>query len=1093
MAPRGLSTLDVALIVKELRFSLLNMRLAKMYDSNPRIYIFNFTASGSARAKLLGKEKDFGMLKQTLVVETGVRAHLTQFDWDKQVSPNVFTLKARKELVGLRFENVVQLGKDRVIMITLGGGDKLRNVFIELYGKGNIIITNKDYNILLSLRMSPFSVQGTPYTPQFRTSIKAPSEDAVQAEITAACTHSRFKKRGGAGLALSSQFEVGQTIAALALEACGFDPKTRPSDVASDAEAMGKLAETLGMAGTAADEIFSDNPVPSKAYVIFRARDREYEAHFTDSSLLPTTASDDEKALLFVSMYADSWSVVPPFPGLPHRLIRLPPSPDTEEHTFPPLLPSPGVMAQALREDSGPLFLELDSLSRALDLVLSSGKTTVEARRRAGGVSTAEKKAMRSFEQQIEIATKLRRTIKDEREAARALETYADIADKSLRFVEMLVKAGTRWDEITETVQKRGADGDNVCRIIGPINFHKEEMFVQLPRLVSDEGGAPSEIVPILCNFTLSARANVASHFEAAKRAEQKLGRVNDMLDELKRRGEMKTDLARQEERQRGSVAGVGNIRRALWFEKYNWFFSSDGLLVLSGREAHSNETLVRRQLSKRDLFVHAHAHGAAITIIKAPGCVPEGWVPPSQTLREAGQAAVAHSKLWDTKTTGGSFWVFANQVSKQPPSGEFLPTGSFCIRGRRNPIQPQALELSAAILFRLSPDAKIPELSADDAHVLSDPWRFAYTPLFEHRWLRDAETSASEMYLEALLPPPPAATSDASDEASVKNLLITEIAKSRKKAAAQQAARPKAPKGGSTEQNRKLEEKKKAKKARKEKIRAQKIEAAKRKRAQHVKEVQKLAEREGVDVETFAKEHGIELDTRTRAQRLKDNAFERTMKSEEHPEAAAGAEPRPAALASLCTMCGCVGHSEKECSLLAAFTRWHQFRLPPALIPADADPQKKRLGRAAERQILREEMEMVDPVGLEVDSLESASQFQIFSRFVSAPAPGQPLDSCVMCVGPPAALRRCKYRVGVTPGSLKRGKALAAMLSVFTRPQMPPAPREALLIRSMWGDQLVQLLPPLVALSGAGMKGKMGAGPRGRKRGQSKQRRGAK
>lgn len=47
-------------------------------------------------------------------------------------------------------------------------------------------------------------------------------------------------------------------------------------------------------------------------------------------------------------------------------------------------------------------------------------------------------------------------------------------------------------------------------------------------------------------------------------------------------------------------------------------------------------------------------------------------------------------------------WYVQASQVSKSAPSGEFLPTGSFMIRGKKNFLYPQRLEMSLAMTFRL-------------------------------------------------------------------------------------------------------------------------------------------------------------------------------------------------------------------------------------------------------------------------------------------------------------------------------------------------------------------------------------------------------
>jgi len=121
--------------------------------------------------------------------------------------------------------------------------------------------------------------------------------------------------------------------------------------------------------------------------------------------------------------------------------------------------------------------------------------------------------------------------------------------------------------------------------------------------------------------------------------------------------------------------------RRTEWFEKFRWFFTSSGLLVLAGRDRSSNETLVRRYMEERDLYVHADVHGAPSTVIKAgTGEIDEN------SIRQACAFALIHSKLWSSGTTAGDvYWVRADQVTKRPTSGEYVPTGAFVIRGTRN------------------------------------------------------------------------------------------------------------------------------------------------------------------------------------------------------------------------------------------------------------------------------------------------------------------------------------------------------------------------------------------------------------------------
>lgn len=59
--------------------------------------------------------------------------------------------------------------------------------------------------------------------------------------------------------------------------------------------------------------------------------------------------------------------------------------------------------------------------------------------------------------------------------------------------------------------------------------------------------------------------------------------------------------------------------RKPYWFERFNWFVTSENVLVLSGRDAQQNELLVKRHLTKGDIYVHADLHGASTTIVKSP------------------------------------------------------------------------------------------------------------------------------------------------------------------------------------------------------------------------------------------------------------------------------------------------------------------------------------------------------------------------------------------------------------------------------------------------------------------------------------------
>jgi len=119
---------------------------------------------------------------------------------------------------------------------------------------------------------------------------------------------------------------------------------------------------------------------------------------------------------------------------------------------------------------------------------------------------------------------------------------------------------------------------------------------------------------------------------------------------------------------------------KSMWFEAYRWTISSESHLILGGRDARTNDQLVKKHLKDGDRYAHADVHGAPSTVIK------DGAKATDVTLREACEFALAYSKAWSAGLSSGSaYWVLPEQVSKQAESGEFLPRGAFVIRGKRN------------------------------------------------------------------------------------------------------------------------------------------------------------------------------------------------------------------------------------------------------------------------------------------------------------------------------------------------------------------------------------------------------------------------
>jgi len=174
-------------------------------------------------------------------------------------------------------------------------------------------------------------------------------------------------------------------------------------------------------------------------------------------------------------------------------------------------------------------------------------------------------------------------------------------------------------------------------------------------------------------------------YYERAKTARRKIKGLRKAMEETER-------LIRKEAVEEKRPEARWKPRRRFWFDPYRWFITSRGRIAVAGRDAKSNERVVKRYLKEGDIYLHADVQGASSVVLKM-----EGGEVDEKELEEAAQFAVINSKAWRAAHAfGRAFWVLPHQVSKTPPSGEFLPRGSFMIRGKKNFVDHLPLRCAA-------------------------------------------------------------------------------------------------------------------------------------------------------------------------------------------------------------------------------------------------------------------------------------------------------------------------------------------------------------------------------------------------------------
>ena len=129
------------------------------------------------------------------------------------------------------------------------------------------------------------------------------------------------------------------------------------------------------------------------------------------------------------------------------------------------------------------------------------------------------------------------------------------------------------------------------------------------------------------------------------------------------------------------------------WYERYRWFFTSDGLLAIGGRDASSNSSVIRKHLEKDDKVFHAEIVGSPFFLLKNSS---DDTV---TSVKETAHATVCFSRAWREGLYGlNAYWVTSDQIKTAAPSGQFIAKGSFIVEGTRNFVQVTTLQLSVGL-----------------------------------------------------------------------------------------------------------------------------------------------------------------------------------------------------------------------------------------------------------------------------------------------------------------------------------------------------------------------------------------------------------
>ena len=303
----------------------------------------------------------------------------------------------------------------------------------------------------------------------------------------------------------------------------------------------------------------------------------------------------------------------------------------------------------------------------------------------------------------------------------KSLEGFGDKVEKQQAIGHMIQENWTHVEQllaqIKEAVDSLGWDGVKKAvkeiEWINSVNAAERSFIAFLP----DEEGNPGKQVSL--NLDETVHQNAQRFFESGRKQKDKsAGAIQALKD-------TKLELARAQKKHAkreasGQIARVKRSKR-LWFENHKWSMLPSGHLMVGGRDAKGNDSVVKRHLSLGDRYLHADLHGApSCSLRNNQGFIVDAQPPAhigddipafrlvdkveadldDETTEIAATMALAWSRAWNGGGAHGTvFWVKPGQVSKSAETGEYVGKGAFIIRGKRTWYKDIDLKLGIGLI----------------------------------------------------------------------------------------------------------------------------------------------------------------------------------------------------------------------------------------------------------------------------------------------------------------------------------------------------------------------------------------------------------
>ena len=638
-----MSSFDIHRMVDELQI-LINARCKKSYQPHHEQLVLRIKPKDSA-------QKD-------LVIIRGSRLYLSSRDRPMPNQPAPFAMLLRKHLTNARIEEVTQIGFDRAISIVFDAKMGKRELIIECFRNGNLILLDENRIIIAPLTHTKIGgriiKKGFAYEPPkgainpYNLTIEELQEIFAKSDLDLVKT-------------LAIHVNLGGQIAELICKKSNLDNHELSIDIS---ESKSKLNTIFTELNSILVELKNSD---LGGYLLLKSDDHEKTKN---------NIQEADNLLARDKIFSEFT-----FESSPIKTL----------------------------EKKNVLQIHFENYNDAIDTWYGQHDSGATARRahekmiseQPRGLDTESDKLSRRLNSQKKSLEKFDKEINENR-------TKGLVIQENSQQIDYLISEATQTiDEIGwKDFSKKALEFEYISQV----NPKEKKMLLKLPNEAGD----------VWISIENSAQLNAQVYFSKAKKVKDKSEGAREALLETERllKKAKKNEIKRKEKDQ------VTVIKRAkrFWFERFRWTIIDGMHIFVGGRDAKSNDSLIKKHMRSGDLYFHADLHGAASCVSKLKiGFEPDNNPPPYLTkgvnayricdsmenieFNETAKLQAANMALiWSRGWTGGggagtSYWVKPGQVSKTAETGEFVAKGAFIVRGNRNWIKDLEMKMAIGLI----------------------------------------------------------------------------------------------------------------------------------------------------------------------------------------------------------------------------------------------------------------------------------------------------------------------------------------------------------------------------------------------------------